>query len=296
MRLLSLALMSAPWLALSAQAPSAARTSLSEADKAAASAVFQRGLQNGLRDIFAEDAVLVFEGAPLLSGRGRIIQVFASQPGLARLRVQQMPVLVAVSENGNYGAATGASIITRIGEAPDSGATFGHYIAVWRRSDEAAPWRIVALLENGLMADAGYQRPAGFKPGPIPPIAGAARVLADADLAFAKMARDSGVHAAFGNYAADDATFPPGESVMSVGAGAIRARMATPARIQSQWRWHPVYAGASTDGDFGYTVGESTIRSSGAADASVYEGKYLTVWQRQPDGSVKFILDSGNSR
>ena len=83
---------------------------------------------------------------------------------------------------------------------------------------------------------------------------------------------------------------------MSVGAGAIRARMATPARMQSQWLWHPVYAGASADGDFGYTVGESTIRSSQAADASVYEGKYLTVWQRQADGSLKFILDSGNSR
>lgn len=296
MRLLALALLSAPWLTLSAQAPSDVRTALIEADKAAGNAVFQRGLQNGLQDFLAEDAVLVFEGAPLLSGRGRITQVFGSQPNLARLRVQRMPVLVALSEDGTYGATTGASIITRVGQAPDSAATFGHYIAVWRRSGEAAPWRIVALLENGLMADAAFQRPRGLEPGPVPPISGPARTLADADLAFAKMAADSGVHAAFGNYAAADATFPPGDGLMSVGAGAIRARMATPARMQSQWLWHPVYAGASAAGDFGYTVGESTIRSSRAADASVYEGKYLTVWQRQADGSVKFLWDSGNSR
>ena len=146
------------------------------------------------------------------------------------------------------------------------------------------------------MGDAAFQRPGGFEPGPVPLLAGPARVLADADLAFARMATDSGVHAAFGNYAAADATFPPGESIMTVGAPAIRARMSTPARMQSVWLWHPVYAGATAAGDFGYTVGESTIRSSRAADASVYQGKYLTVWQRQEDGSVKFILDSGNSR
>ena len=295
MRLLSLALLSVPYLALNAQATSA-RASLIEAEQAAGSAVFQRGLQTGLQDLLAEDAVLLFEGAPLLSGRGRIIQVLANQPGISRLRVQRMPVLVAVSIDGNYGATTGASIITRMGQPADSAATLGHYIAVWRRAAESAPWRIVALLENGLMGDATFQKPGGFEPGPIPLLAGTARMLADADLAFAKMATDSGVGPAFGNYAAADATFPAGESIMTVGAPAIRSRMSSPARMQSVWLWHPVYAGATAEGDFGYTVGESTIRSSRSADASVYEGKYLTVWQRQPDSSVKFIFDSGNSR
>ena len=295
MRFPFLALLSVPCLALNAQAPSA-RASLVEADQVAGSTVFQHGFQTGLQDLLAEDAVLLFEGAPLLSGRGRIIQVFASQPSLGRLRVQRMPVLAAISRDGNYGATTGASIITRMGQPPDSAATLGHYIAVWRRAGESAPWRIVALLENGLMGDAAFQKPGGFEPGPVPLLSGPARMLAEVDLAFAKMAADSGVGPAFGNYAAADATFPAGESVMTVGAPAIRSRMSSPARMQSVWLWHPVYAGASAEGDFGYTAGESTIRSSGSADASAYEGKYLTVWQRQADGTVKFILDSGNSR
>jgi hypothetical protein len=280
----------------SAQAPSPARTSLIEADKALGSSIFQKGIQQGLQEFLTEDAVLVFEGAPLLSGRARVVQVIATQPSLSRLRIQRMPVLVFTSADGTYGATTGASIISRVGQAPDSGAAYGHYITVWRRSGEGSPWRVVALVENGLMGDASFQRPSAFEPGPVPLLSGPARMLADADLAFAKMATDSGVHAAFGNYAAADASFPPGEGIMSIGAGAIRARMGTPSRIQSVWLWHPVYAGAAADGDFGFTVGESTIRSSRAADASVYEGKYLTVWQRQPDGSLKFLLDSGNSR
>ena len=281
---------------VSAQAPSPARTSLIEADKALGSSIFQKGIQRGLQEFLAEDAVLVFEGAPLLSGRSRVIQIIASQPSLSRLRIQRMPVLVFTSADGTYGATTGASIINRMGQAPDSSASYGHYITVWRRAGEGSPWRIAAMMENGLMGDAAFQRPTGFEAGPVPLLAGPSRMLADADLAFAKMATDSGVHAAFGNYAAADATFPPGDGIMSIGAGAIRARMGTPSRIQSVWLWHPVYAGATPDGDFGYTVGESTIRSSRAADASVYEGKYLTVWQRQADGAVKFILDSGNSR
>ena len=281
---------------LSAQAPSPARTSLIEAEKALTTSMFQQGIQQGFQEFLAEDVVLVFEGAPLLSGRSRVIEVIAGQPSLSRLRVQRMPVLVFTSVDGTYGATTGASIITRTGQSPDSAASLGHYITVWRRTADGTPWRVVAMVENGLMGDAAFQRPAGFAPGPIPLLSGPARLLADADLAFAKMATDSGVHAAFGNFAAADATFPPGEGIMSIGPGAIRARMGTPARLPSVWLWHPVYAGSTPDGDFGYTVGESTIRSSRAADASVYEGKYLTVWQRQPDGSMKFILDSGNSR
>jgi ketosteroid isomerase-like protein len=270
--------------------------SLMDAERAAAAAVFRQGVQAGLQDFLSDDVVFLFEGAPLVYGRGRAIQVLASQPSVTRLRVQRMPVLALVSRDGNFGATTGASVITALGQPPDSAARFGHYITVWRRTDSAAPWRIVAQLENGLMADAAFQAPAGFDTGPIPLIGGPARTLADADLAFARMAGDSTVGVAFGNFAAADATFPPGDGLMTVGPAAIRERMSTPARNQQLWRWHPVFAGATAGGDFGYTIGEATIAVSRAPDAQSFATKYLTVWQRQPDGSLKFVLDSGNGR
>lgn len=295
-RILTAIALAAPLGVLGAQAEPSARTSLIEAEQAAASAVFQRGLQAGWEDLLAEDVVLVFEGAPLMAGRGRASQVLANQPLLARLRIQRLPLIVAISEDGLLGATSGASVITRMGQPPDSGASFGHYIVVWRRSGAGAPWRAVALLENGVLGATPFEKPAGFETGPIPLITGPARQMAEADLAFARLAADSGAHAAFGKYAASDATLPPGDGELTVGAAAIRARLANPARLQSVWAWHPVYAGASAAGDFGWTAGEATIRSSPAADASVYEGKYLTVWRREPDGAIKFILDSGNPR
>ena len=33
-----------------------------------------------------------------------------------------------------------------------------------------------------------------------------------------------------------------------------------------------------------------------SAGGEVYPSKYLTIWQRQPDGSWKYITDGGNAR
>lgn len=296
LRILVILLLTLPLARGNTQSAPSARASLVEAEQSAATAVFRHGIQQGLENVLADDALLLIEGGPIVAGRAQALQVLAAQPSLGLLRIQRMPVLAFVSSDGTMGATTGANIITRNAHIPDSMAAYGHYIAVWRRSTATAPWRIVALVENGLMGEAGFQRPAGFTASLVPPLSGNARAMADADLAFAKMAADSTVGAAFGNYAAPDATFPAGESQMSVGPAALRARMSTPARNQQVWLWHPLYAGATDEGDFGYTVGEATIRMSRAADAQAFETKYVTVWQRQPDGTIKWILDSGNSR
>jgi ketosteroid isomerase-like protein len=50
--------------------------------------------------------------------------------------------------------------------------------------------------------------------------------------------------------------------------------------------WAPVYAGASRAGDLGFTTGP--FSGDGAAF-----GYYFTVWQRQADGSLKWIYDGG---
>jgi ketosteroid isomerase-like protein len=277
-----------------AQSPSP-RASLVEADKQAGASVFQQGIATGLQEYLAEDAILLYEGAPIVAGRSRVIQALGSQPALAGIRIQRLPVIVVISEDGNFGATTGASILIRTGQAPDSAAGVGHYIAVWRRTGEGAPWRISAIVENGLAGDHPFAS-AGADQSPPPPVTGLAREFAQADIDFAKMAADSGVHAAFGNFAAPDATTPAGESDIAVGPGEIRARMSTPARIQSSWVWHPVYAGSSSTGDLGFTVGEATIKSPPGDQSYVYEGKYLTVWRKLPDGSIKYVMDSGNAR
>ena len=268
------------------------RAALIAADQELSQATFRSGVPRAYGDAFADSVVLLLEGAPIIAGRERALQHLNAQPGLKTLRLQRIPLIVAVSEDGNYGATSGATILSRAGRSADSLALTGHYISVWRR-DEAGPWKMVAVLENGLAdADSIILAPLLRDRGSPPPLTGAARAMADADIAFAKLAADSGAPVAFGSYAAPDATFPP--APMTITAAAIQARLEAGPSARSVWVWQPVYASAARSGDLGFSVGESAIRASTAPDAATYYGKYLTVWRRQPDGSYKFILDAGN--
>lgn len=284
-------------LAAGAQNPAnAARASLIAADRAASADVLRRGLAAGLGSVLADSAVFLYEGAPILAGRDRVSQHLSVQLALTRLRMQWLPIIVAVSSDGAFGVTSGPTLLAATGQPADSVLHFGHYISVWRRTADGT-WKIVALVENGLadpdslvMTEAARTQPRA------PDIGGGGRPFADADLAFARLAADSGAPAAFGTWAAPDATTPPGPGMITVGAPAIRARMQANGAGTSVWSWHPVYAGASQAGDLGFTVGESVIAASRDPGAETSHGKYLTIWRRQPDGSIKFIMDTGNAR
>lgn len=61
--------------------------------------------------------------------------------------------------------------------------------------------------------------------------------------------------------------------------------------------WAPDTAVIAASGDMGYTIGRSEVRQTNA-DGSVTvrsTGRYLTIWRRQPDGSWKVELDTGNT-
>ena len=61
--------------------------------------------------------------------------------------------------------------------------------------------------------------------------------------------------------------------------------------------WEPDTAVIAASGDIGYTIGRSQVRQTNP-DGSVAvrsTGRYLTIWRRQPDGSWKVELDTGNT-
>jgi len=123
---------------------------------------------------------------------------------------------------------------------------------------------------------------------PSRPGGGAGPFIA-ADLVFAQLAGDSGAAVAFRAYAAEDAVSFGGGSLLVQGPLPISRVVSGP----EQWSWHPVAAGAAKDANLGWTAGEAIIRDpEGAPNYS----KYLTVWTRDPDGQVRFLLDGGNAR
>jgi ketosteroid isomerase-like protein len=51
-------------------------------------------------------------------------------------------------------------------------------------------------------------------------------------------------------------------------------------------QWRPAFAGAAASGDLGFTTGPYETSGGG-------HGTYLTVWQRQPDGEWRWLIDHG---
>lgn len=100
------------------------------------------------------------------------------------------------------------------------------------------------------------------------------------ELAFARLAQDKGQWTAFAATAAPDAVmFTP---QMVYARSWLHGRANPPVAVQ----WQPHQIWSSCDG--------SLMVSHGAWQRSHSTGYFTTLWQRQKDGSYKWILDSGD--
>jgi ketosteroid isomerase-like protein len=82
----------------------------------------------------------------------------------------------------------------------------------------------------------------------------------------------------------------------------------TPVRIAEAWRdarrdadprdprldWKPAQAGVAQSHDFGYTTGPYTLTRAGDTGATRH-GVFFSVWQRDPRGRWKVLLDAGTT-
>jgi ketosteroid isomerase-like protein len=264
-----------------------ARTSLAAAEQNASAAMSRMGFGETLPGIIDGDGVLLVANAPLIRGRDNVLRALAQSPyRKAAQRWQSLRVLV--SRDGLLGATFGIAAI----EAGLDPSTLGRYITVWR-CDSRNSWQVVAHVDirsappNLRLPSEILQASGDSNPPPSPHDA-----FSRADLDFAKMAGDSGAPVAFGRFAAPDAVTFASTGEISIGPNNIRARMLE-GRPGAQWRWRPVLSFVAGSGDLGATIGEADIRIPGVPP--IYS-KYLTIWQRQPDGSLKFVVDGGNAR
>ncbi len=137
---------------------------------------------------------------------------------------------------------------------------------------------LLALISLALGASAQEVSPAPSDP---------ARVVAEAELAFARMAAENNVRDAFVTFLADGAvTFDPGP---------INGRKQWEARSanESQLRWAPAFAAISKDGDLGYTTGPSTFKASPTAAKPNSYGQFFSIWKKDTKGAWKVALDIG---
>jgi ketosteroid isomerase-like protein len=260
-------------------------TSVVDADRAFAAVATQSTYADALLSALEEDGVLFVEQQV----RGRI---WAKWSGAPKGKFSWEPSWAAVSSAGELGVTSGP--IAYAAPAPDSSWT-GQYVTVWARTGSA--WQ--AALTMAIKGSAGStvafapHVPAGDgrpKGGPGAREASRATLLiADRGLAAAAMA--SGSPVAIPRVAASDARLLRAGALPYVGPDAMRAGLAAHDDhdgIRTVWQTRDVRMARS--GDLGAAYG--TYERQNPSGGVVEGGTYLRVWERQPDGGWRILVDA----
>lgn len=131
------------------------------------------------------------------------------------------------------------------------------------------------------------------KPSSPPPAGTDAAVLYETDRRFSQTASMLGVAEAFRQFLAERAVKLANGELPIEGREAIceHLRQVGDAHLT----WEPVAAEVARSGELGYTWGFYEVRAREPGGRMVTgHGKYTTLWQKQPDGAWKVILDIGN--
>jgi uncharacterized protein (TIGR02246 family) len=135
-------------------------------------------------------------------------------------------------------------------------------------------------------------------PPPAPPDTRAAdeAAIREADANWSKAAAAKDVEGFVAFFADDGMLLPPNHELVS-GKQVIRKwateMMAAPGFAVS---WQPTNAQAARSSDLGYTIGTYELTVHDAKGKPVTDrGKYITVWEKQADGTWKVAADTFNS-
>ncbi len=275
----ALLLISGPGLAAQDQ-----RTAVLDAERATSELSRDSGFTDAVLRSVHRDGILLWPGAAVVAGTADLKRLLAALP-TDSLQLFWQPLGVELSRDSSLSVIWGVAVARAGRNAPTP--EIGSYIAAWRR--DGARWTIAALVFAGLDE---LPKPASSVKIPVKKKAiqarGAGAPFIAADIAFARLAGDSGAAVAFQRWAAPEAVTFGDRGLLTRGPAAIGRAVDFPA----VWRWHPVAAGAARSGDIGWTVGEAVI----AGQDGTSHSKYLTIWIRAHDGTVRFLTDGGNGR
>ena len=119
-------------------------------------------------------------------------------------------------------------------------------------------------------------------------------VLMEADRAFAAAVAEDGTAAWVSWFAPDGAQIQPGSGEI-MGHDAIRTLMAGLDDPNFSLSWQPLRADIAASGDLGWTTGSYVSEGIGPnGEPRRGQGRYVTIWRKQADGSWKVVMDLGN--
>jgi ketosteroid isomerase-like protein len=115
--------------------------------------------------------------------------------------------------------------------------------------------------------------------------------MIEADRAFSKLSVEKGMRKAFIQYIDSNGVLLRPNQYPLIGAEAIDF-LTQVNDTGFTMQWEPKGGSIAQSGELGYTFGLYALTPS-KKDTTFY-GTYVSIWKKQPDGSWKFILDSGN--
>jgi ketosteroid isomerase-like protein len=116
-------------------------------------------------------------------------------------------------------------------------------------------------------------------------------ILLQTDRDFSAMSVKEGMFNAFLQYIADDGVILRNNSYPSKGKKTLKERFEGKSDTAFILSWEPLFEKISASGDLGYTYGIHT--NTDKLTGEITSGTYITIWQKQNDGSWKFVLDTG---
>jgi ketosteroid isomerase-like protein len=115
--------------------------------------------------------------------------------------------------------------------------------------------------------------------------------LLQTDRDFSAMSVKEGMFKAFLSFIAEDGVILQNNSFPSKGKKTLMERFAGKSDTAFILSWEPLFEKISESRDLGYTYGIHT--NTEKLTGEITKGTYITIWERQTDGSWKFVLDTG---
>lgn len=106
--------------------------------------------------------------------------------------------------------------------------------------------------------------------------------------AFSRLSEGKGIKEAFLFYLADDSIVFRPKPIPG-----RKAYEAAPDDSSSILTWEPAYAEVALDGDLGYTSGPYQLKNRSKPGDQPRYGHYVSLWQKQPSGVWKVVVDVG---
>jgi ketosteroid isomerase-like protein len=257
------------------------------------------GLRDGFAALLDPDVIYNAPGLPLLFGREAVLDYFDQIDPERTMRLSWSPSRIDGSIDGAFGY-TFSWTETRQAQADGSETvTPGRNIAVWRRRNGL--WRVVAY-QGQPTSVFGTDPPADFGLFPAEIRRCVERIsreqargeALDADADFAALSVAVGPGPAFAAFAAADAALRPAGG-WAIGPEQIAALFGLP-DPNEVLDWTPTDGGAAGSADLAYTVGVASDTIHDPAGDQVFWSKYLTVWEKHPDGRWLYVVDGGSAQ